>query len=96
VPPLSRVGTSRQSRKSLQFAPLPSSSGESRLRPSAGSFRRDLSKGVVNARRLSDNKIQLKFRTKEFEGEYFHYTGDLFLIYKTGHLMKLMCEKREG
>src|SRR6516162_8730641 len=29
--PLSRVGTSRQSRKSLQFAPLPSSSGESRL-----------------------------------------------------------------
>ena len=56
----------------------------------------DLGKGVVNARRLSDNKIQLKFRTKEFEGEYFHYTGDLFFIYKTGHLMKLMCEKREG
>jgi hypothetical protein len=56
----------------------------------------DLGKGAVNARRLSDNKIQLKFRTKEFEGEYFHYTGDLFLIYKTGHLMKLMCEKREG
>jgi hypothetical protein len=27
-----RVGTSRQSRKSLQFAPLPSSSGESRLK----------------------------------------------------------------
>ena len=26
--PLSRVGTSRQSRKSLQLAPLPSSSGE--------------------------------------------------------------------
>jgi hypothetical protein len=30
----------------------------------------DLGKGVVNARRVSDNKIQLKFRTKEFEGEY--------------------------
>lgn len=30
--PLSRVGTSRQSRKSLQFAPLPSSSGEPRLK----------------------------------------------------------------
>src|SRR5262249_60838720 len=29
--PLSRVGTSRHSRKSLQVAPLPSSSGESRL-----------------------------------------------------------------
>ena len=22
--------------------------------------------------------------------------GDLFFIYKTGHLMKLMCQKREG
>ena len=56
----------------------------------------DLGKGVMNARRVSDNKIQLKFRTNEFEGEYFHYTGDLFFIYKTGHLMKLMCQKREG
>jgi hypothetical protein len=54
----------------------------------------DLGNGVVNARRVRDNKIQLKFRTKEFEGEYFHYTGDLFFIYKTGRLMKLMCEKR--
>ena len=54
----------------------------------------DLGKGVVNARRASDNKIQLRFRTKDFEGEYFHYTGDLFLIYRSGHLMKLMCQKR--
>src|SRR6516162_1283235 len=51
----------------------------------------DLGKGVVNARRVSDNKVQLRFRTKDFEGEYFHYTGDLFFIYKSGHLMKLMC-----
>jgi len=56
----------------------------------------DLGRGVVNARRVSDNKIQLKFKTKDFEGEYFHYTGDLFLIYKSGHLMKLTCQKREG
>ena len=56
----------------------------------------DLGKGVMNAHRVSDNKIQLKFRTKGFEGEYFHYTGDLFFIYKSGHLMKLMCQKREG
>ena len=56
----------------------------------------DLGQGVVYARKVSDNKIQLKFRTKDFEGEYFHYTGDLFLIYKSGHLMKLMCQKREG
>jgi hypothetical protein len=56
----------------------------------------DLGKGVVNARRLSDNKVQLKFRTKDFEGEYFHYTGDLFFIYRSGHLMKLMCQQRES
>ena len=56
----------------------------------------DLGNGVVNARRVSDNKVQLRFRTKDFEGEYFHYTGDLFFIYKSGHLMKLMCQKREG
>jgi hypothetical protein len=29
----------------------------------------DLGHGVVNARRLSDNKVQLKFRTKDFEAE---------------------------
>jgi hypothetical protein len=51
---------------------------------------------VLNARGLSDNKIQLKFRTRDFAGEYFHYTGDLFFIYKSGHLMKLVCQKREG
>jgi hypothetical protein len=55
----------------------------------------DLGKGVLNARQMSDNRIQLKFRTKDFEGEYFHYTGDLFFIYKSGHLMKLTCQKRE-
>jgi hypothetical protein len=38
----------------------------------------------------------LKFRTKDFEGEYFHYSGDLFFIYKSGHLMKLTCQKREN
>jgi hypothetical protein len=53
----------------------------------------DLGDGNVNAQRVSDNKIQLKFRTKDFEGEYFHYTGDLFFVYKSGHLMKLSCQK---
>ena len=38
-------------------------------------------------------QIQLKFR---FEGEYFHYSGDLFFIYKSGHLMKLTCQRREN
>ena len=46
---------------------------------------------MMSARVVSDNKIQLKFRTKDFEGEYFHYTGDLFFIYKSGHLMRLTC-----
>jgi hypothetical protein len=40
---------------------------------------------------MSDNQIQLKFSTKEFVGEFFHYTNDLFLIYKSGHLARLTC-----
>jgi hypothetical protein len=51
----------------------------------------DLGQGEVKARVMSDNKIQLKFGTKEFVGEFFHYTGDLFLIYKSGHLVRLTC-----
>jgi hypothetical protein len=42
-------------------------------------------------RTVSDNKIQLKFETSEFVGEYFHYTGDLFLIYPSGQLARLSC-----
>jgi len=41
----------------------------------------------------SNNKIQLKFATKEFVGEYFHYTGDLFLIYNSGQLARLNCSR---
>jgi hypothetical protein len=46
-----------------------------------------------NARSPHDeqHKIQLKFATKEFVGEYFHYTGDLFLIYRSGQLARLSC-----
>jgi hypothetical protein len=39
----------------------------------------------------SNNKLQLKFRTRQFVGEYFHYTGDLFLIYNAGPLARLTC-----
>jgi hypothetical protein len=46
---------------------------------------------VLAPRTISDNKIQLKFATKEFVGEYFHYTGDLFLIYPSGQLARLNC-----
>jgi hypothetical protein len=51
----------------------------------------DLGHGFSNAPVVSDNNIQLKFRTKEFVGEYFHPTGDLFLIYHTGQLARLTC-----
>jgi hypothetical protein len=40
-----------------------------------------------------NNKIQLKFETKDFVGEYFHYTGDLFLIYPSGRLARLTCSR---
>jgi hypothetical protein len=41
----------------------------------------------------SNNKLQLKFSTKEFVGEYFHYTGDLFLIYPSWQLARLSCSR---
>jgi hypothetical protein len=39
----------------------------------------------------SDDQITLKFRTKDFTGEFFRYTNDLFLVYRSGHLAKLAC-----
>jgi hypothetical protein len=48
---------------------------------------------ALSPRITSNNKIQLKFATKEFVGEYFHYTGDLFLIYPTGQLARLSCSR---
>jgi hypothetical protein len=39
----------------------------------------------------SDDQITLRFRTRDFTGEFFHYTNDLFLIYHSGHLAKLSC-----
>ncbi len=45
----------------------------------------------LNAKVISDNKIQTQYQTKEFVGEFFHYTGDLFLIYKSGKLARLSC-----
>jgi hypothetical protein len=53
----------------------------------------DLGDSSVKASRVSENAIQLKFRIKDFEGEYFHYTGDLFLIYKSGKLVRMTCQK---
>jgi hypothetical protein len=51
-----------------------------------------LADGKTLAPRMTgNNKIQLRFATGEFVGEYFHYTGDLFLIYKSGQLARLSC-----
>ena len=52
----------------------------------------DVGRGNNDVRVVSDNKIQLKFEADDYTGEYFHYTGDLFLIYKSGHLARLMCK----
>ena len=46
---------------------------------------------MLAPRITSNNKVQLKFATKDFVGEYFHYTGDLFLIYPSGELARLNC-----
>ena len=51
----------------------------------------DLGKGSVSALVLSNNQVQLRFRTKDFTGEYFHYNRDMFLIYRLGHLARLTC-----
>jgi hypothetical protein len=46
----------------------------------------------VKARIVANNAIQLKFATRKFTGEYFHFTGDLFLIHTDGRLTRLTCE----
>ena len=47
----------------------------------------------LNAHVISNNKLQLKFETKQFVGEFFHYTSDLFLIYRSGQLARLTCSR---
>jgi hypothetical protein len=51
----------------------------------------DLAKTSVKARITSNNKITLRFHTADFDGEFFKYTNDLFLVYHSGHLAKLTC-----
>lgn len=63
------------------------------LAVSAGSVELDLGSGKLPTQIVSNNNIQLKFSTKEFTGEYFHLTGDLFLVYKSGQLARLRCKQ---
>lgn len=46
----------------------------------------------VKARLIANNAIQLKFTTGKFTGEYFNFTGDLFLIHTDGRLTRLTCK----
>lgn len=46
----------------------------------------------VKARTIANNAIQLKFATAKFTGEYFNFTGDLFLIHSDGRLTRLTCK----
>jgi hypothetical protein len=62
------------------------------LTMSSGKVGVNLGAGDIAATVESNNNIQLKFKTDEFVGEYFHYTGDLFLIYKSGQLARLTCK----
>jgi len=59
---------------------------------SSGKVGVDFGSGNIAAKVESNNNIQLKFKTDDV-GEYFHYTGDLFLIYKSGHLARLTCKR---
>jgi len=43
---------------------------------------------------VSSNPIQLKFSVGGLIGEYFNFTGDLFLIHKDGRFTKLVCKPR--
>ena len=53
----------------------------------------DLGSGNIANQTVSNNNIKLQFNATEFTGEYFHLTGDLFLVYKSGQLARLRCKK---
>jgi hypothetical protein len=71
--------------------PKASSPKALQLTISSGRLGVDFGSGNIAAKVESNNNIQLKFN--EFVGEYFHYTGDLFLIYKSSDLERLTCKR---
>jgi hypothetical protein len=48
----------------------------------------------TKARIVSSNPIQLKFSAAGLTGEYFNFSGDLFLIHKNGRFTKLVCKPK--
>jgi hypothetical protein len=43
---------------------------------------------------VSSNPIQLKFSAGGVTGEYFNFSGDLFLIHKDGRFTRLVCKPK--
>ena len=85
-----QLGCSGQLIGPIEQAPSPKTV---QLTISSGKVGVDFGSGSVAAQVESNNNIQLKFKTDEFTGEYFHLTGDLFLIYKSGQLARLTCKQ---
>ena len=46
---------------------------------------------TITAPITSNNEVALKFANDQTVASFFHYTNDLFVEYKTGHLAKLSC-----
>jgi hypothetical protein len=45
----------------------------------------------LDAQITSSNPFQLKFQTDQFVSEFYPYTNNLFVIYKSGKLARLVC-----
>ena len=84
-----------------QFAKL----GDPSPTPVTASLRNDGKKTVaitlpgadkpISAAIISSNPIQLKFSAAGLTGEYFNFSGDLFLIHKDGRFTKLACKPKD-
>jgi len=48
----------------------------------------------TKARVVSRNAIQLRFSAGGVIGEYFNFTGDLFLIHQDGRFTRLVCKPK--
>lgn len=48
----------------------------------------------AQAKIVSSNAIQLKFAAAGLTGEYFNFSGDLFLIHKDGRFTRLACQPK--
>ncbi|HUI21894.1 MAG TPA: hypothetical protein VLZ74_12730 [Methylocella sp.] len=47
---------------------------------------------LSKARIMASNIYQLKFVTNKFTGEYFRFTGNLFLMPKDARVISLLCK----